>query len=450
MRWKTKVQEGYIASCIKMPRARKTPTVLTFVDLFCGIGGFRYGMELFAKQNPQYAFRCIQSVDIKRDALDTYNLNFKEETPPTDIRTVKDLPHFDILCAGFPCQPFSSAGKKEGFDDQRGRGDLIFEVLRICTESKPTYVLLENVSNIERIDNGKALERIVAEFAALGYHMTVKKINALDVGLAQDRARVFIVGCTTRAIPIEVSEPARRQTIADILDATDTTTNLPPAFVEGLARRSPADLYGMSIKDKRGGAKNIHSWDLDYHGATTATQKTLMKTLLTERRKKGWAEKKGIVWMDGMPLTLEEIRTFLDYPELEADLADLTAKGYLVLEHPKDLVNGKRVPKLTTPQGYNICKGKLSFPLSKILDPAGNSPTLTATDSNKLGVVVGATIRRLNTRELKALCGFPESMVLPPSANPNDVFGNMVCPPVVTALLDSILRLDRLPLGVNA
>ena len=424
-----------------MPRnTKRSPKVLTFVDFFCGIGGFRYAMQMFEQQNPLYTFRCIKSVDIKRDALDTYNLNFHEETPSTDIRTVQNLPHFDILCAGFPCQPFSSAGKKEGFEDTRGRGGLIFEVLRICEESTPMYILLENVSNIERIDGGKTLERIVAEFTAIGYHMTVRKINSLEVGLAQDRARVFIVGCKTHPVTITVPPPTVRQTVGDIIDVTDMQTDLPVAFVEGLRARPAEELYGMSIKDKRGGEKNIHSWDIDYHGPTTDSQKTLMNTLLKERRKKVWAERKGIQWMDGMPLTLEEIRTFLDYPELEADLDALTVKGYLVLEHPKDIVGGKRVPKESCPVGYNICKGKLSFPLSKILDPAGTSPTLTATDANKLGVVVGTTIRRLNTRELKALCGFPETMVIPSSVDPYDVFGNMVCPPVVLVLLQSILR----------
>lgn len=412
---------------------------VTYVDLFAGIGGFRYGIDAFHSTHPRFTFKCIKTVDIKIDAVSTYNLNFGETNPPCDIRTVTNLPKFDILCAGFPCQPFSSAGKKEGLNDTRGRGDLVFEVARICRESEPTYIILENVSNIETIDSGKTLRRIVDEFSEIGYNISVWKINALDVGLAQDRSRVFIVGCRTHALEMTLRPPALRQTLADVIDLTDTTTNIPDAFIKSLMKRKPEELYGMSVKDKRGGVNNLHSWDIDYHGQTTPTQKSLMNAILRERRKKKWAALKGIVWMDGMPLTLDEIRTFWDSPTLEDDIQSLESQGYLVLEHPKDVVDGKRQYSTACPKGYNICKGKLSFPISKILDPSGFSPTLTATDSCKLGVHVGVTIRRLNKLELSRLCGFPDSIRLPPTADMYDVFGNMVCPPVVTAILESIL-----------
>lgn len=143
--------------------------------------------------------------------------------------------------------------------------------------------------------------------------------------------------------------------------------------------------------------------------------------------------------MDGIPLSLEDIRTFLSYEGLVEDLEDLEQKGYLTLEYPKDIVNGKREPKTTLAQGYNISKGKLSFPVSKVLDPGGLSPTLTATDSSKLAVYVGGTVRQLNERELKRLCGFPETMRLPAKVNKYDLFGNMVCPPVITEILESLL-----------
>jgi DNA (cytosine-5)-methyltransferase 1 len=415
-------------------------TTLTYVDLFAGIGGFRYGIEAFSKENQQYDFTCIKTVDIKKDANSTYNLNFNEQNPICDIRTVTGLPKFDILCAGFPCQPFSSAGKKEGFDDERGRGDLIFEVLRICKESTPTYLLLENVANIETIDEGRTLTRIVNEFVNIGYKITVKKINAMDVGLPQDRSRVFIIGSRYSDITINIPSNLYKQTIRDIIDTSATTTDIPETFVKSLMSRPAESLYGMSIKDKRGGQDNLHSWDIDYHGVTNEQQKILMNTLLKERRKKKWAEKKGIEWMDGMPLTTTEIKSFLDYPQLQSDLDDLLQKGYLVEEHPKDIIDGKRQYKQDSPKGYNICKGKLSFPISKILHPDGKSPTLTATDSSKLAIHIGTTIRRLNKKELCRICGFPDTLQLPDGVDMYDLFGNMVCPPVITAILQSILR----------
>ena len=171
---------------------------IKIAELFAGIGGFRFGIQAFQASHPIYAFECVKSADIKKDALKTYNLNFHETNEACDVRTIKNLPYFDILCGGFPCQPFSSAGKKEGLKD-KGRGDLIYEVLRICKESKPEYIILENVSNIENIEKGEVLKTIVKEFKTIGYNTTCVPINSSHVGLAQDRKRIFIIGCKSKA-----------------------------------------------------------------------------------------------------------------------------------------------------------------------------------------------------------------------------------------------------------
>jgi len=410
---------------------------LTYVDFFAGVGGFRYGIDSFQKSHPEYTFECIKTSDIKKDAIQTYNLNFKENNEACDIRTIKDLPYFDILCAGFPCQPFSSAGKKLGLKDE-GRGDLIYEVIRICKESKPSFLILENVSNIELIEKGEVLKLIVKEFENIGYNVSCVSINALDVGLAQNRNRVFIIG--NRIKPVEISIKKKTPaTIKDIIDSSDTATDIPENFVQKLLDLKMENIIGKSIKDKRGGDSNIHSWDIEYNGKISDRQKKLLNNILLERRKKKWATEKNMTWMDGIPLSLEDIKTFDDYDELEKDLEDLVSKKYLVMEHPKDLIDGKRVQNINIPIGYNISKGKLSFPVSKILHPDEKCPTLTATDSNKLAVCVGKTIRRLNAMELKRLCGFPESMLLPENVKMYDLFGNMVCPTVITSILESLL-----------
>jgi len=410
---------------------------IKYVDLFAGIGGFRYGIQAFQAAHPQFVFECVKSADIKKDAIQTYNLNFNEQNQSCDVRTLKDLPHFDLLCGGFPCQPFSSAGKQRGLKDE-GRGDLIYEVIRICKESKPEYILLENVSNIENIEKGEVLKSIVKEFQTIGYSVTCVPVNSSQVGLAQDRKRIFIVGCRSREPQIKLNQ-YQSVSIKDILDLDDQKTTLPEGFLNKLLSLPKEQLIGKSIKDKRGGDSNIHSWEIDFHGTTSERQKTLMNRLLLERRKKKWAAEKKIKWMDGIPLSLEDIQTFLKYEGLQEDLEDLVSKKYLVKEYPKDIVNGKRVPNEKLAIGYNIAKGKLSFPISKILHPDELSPTLTATDSSKLAVYVNGTIRQLNEKELKRLCGFPESLILPPGVNKYDLFGNMVCPPVVTAILESLL-----------
>ena len=162
-------------------------------------------------------------------------------------------------------------------------------------------------------------------------------------------------------------------------------------FVEKLLSHFEiSDLYGKSIKDKRGGDNNIHSWDIGLKGDVSKEQCILLNKLFKERRKKQWALEIGIDWMDGMTLTLEQINTFIKKPkeELKFMLDDLVCKGYLKFEHPKKLVkeNAKDGVKSyrqydeTKPKGYNIVTGKLSFEINKILDPNDIAPTLVATD----------------------------------------------------------------------
>jgi DNA (cytosine-5)-methyltransferase 1 len=410
---------------------------LTYVDLFAGIGGFRYGIELFQQAYPHYSFKCIKTADIKKHAIKTYNHNFHETNSECDVRTIKNLPYFDILCAGFPCQPFSSAGKKEGLND-KGRGDLIYEVIRICKESIPQYIILENVSNIENIEKGETLKEIIGEFETIGYNVTYVAINSSEVGLAQDRKRIFIVGSRSNKPSITVRQHTPNR-IRDIIDESDQNTSLPEVFLKKLLSLPKERLIGKSIKDKRGGDSNIHSWDIDFHGKISERQKNLLNTILLERRKKKWASEKDIKWMDGIPLSFKDIQSFLAYDGLQGDLDDLVEKKYLTLEYPKDSINGKRIQNTKLDIGYNIAKGKLSFPISKILHPAELSPTLTATDSSKLAVFVKNTVRQLNETELKRLCGFPDSFSLPQGVNKYDLFGNMVCPPVITEILVSLL-----------
>ena len=207
------------------------------------------------------------------------------------------------------------------------------------------------------------------------------------------------------------------------------------------ANYNPEEVVGKSIKDKRGGKDNIHSWDIDLKGKTTKEQRELLDVLLKERRKKKWAQEIGIKWMDGMPLTTEQIRTFYDSPNLQAMLDDLVHKGYLAFEHPKALVDGQRKPDKSKPKGYNIVAGKLSFEFSKILDPDALAPTLVAMDVSKLGVVDGNGVRRLTIREGQKLCGYdPDTYDLSmiKESEAFDLLGNTVCVPVIAAISEKI------------
>jgi DNA (cytosine-5)-methyltransferase 1 len=380
------------------------------------------------------------SADIKDDAIKIYNLNFKENNNKKDIYSLKpiEIPKFDLLCAGFPCQPFSSAGNKNGFNDKRG--GLIFKIVDICKHHKPKTIILENVYNLITLEKGKCIKKIDELFSELGYFVSYKKFNSMNFGLAQSRERVYIVCSLKKKVSFDNITCKKNKKLKQIIDYNDKRTDIEETFAKKLINlHNNKPIYGCKIGDKRGGSKNIHSWNLEYNGKISDEEIKLMNLIMLERRKKHWAKKKNIIWMDGMPLTKDEINTFYKNKNLSNMLNNLVNKKYLKLEKCKDLINNKRVYKEDSEIGYNICKGKLSFPISKILDPGDVSPTLTATDSNKLVVIIdNKYIRKLNNSELKKLCGFPNSFKITKDVNPYDLFGNMATPPVIISLLKLI------------
>ena len=206
------------------------------------------------------------------------------------------------------------------------------------------------------------------------------------------------------------------------------------------------DLFGKAIKDRRGGKDNIHSWDLEIKGRTNKYQRIVLNELLKARRNKKWATIKGIVWTDGMPLTLKEIKTFCEIPDMKKNLEDLVKKGYLVKRHPTDLVKLKngtktKMPREDLPKGYDLVTGKLSFEISNILDPKSFTPTLTATDASKLAVIDGNKLRRLTSREMARLFGFPDSFKLEnKKINYYDLFGNSIAVNVVKEVSENLIR----------
>lgn len=420
------------------------------IDLFAGLGGIRLGFQQ-AMDDLGLKTECVFSSEIKPYAIQAYKGYFGEEEIFGDITLVntnQDIPDFDYLLAGFPCQPFSSAGNRNGFADTRGT--LFFEIERILQDkinaNHPARgFLLENVEGLMTHDNGNTLSTIITHLEQLGYFVSCKLLDSRDFGLPQSRKRVYIVGSLDEKINLDgfkKKEAALEDILQQGLPTVDTE------FTRRLfANCTPQEVIGKSIKDKRGGENNIHSWDIDLKGHTSQVERNLMNALLRERRKKHWAEKIGIKWMDGMPLTEEQIRTFFDVPELHEILEHLTEMGYLVYEHPKELVRNddgtkKRVPDATKTKGYNIVAGKLSFEFSKILNPKDIAPTLVAMDVAKLGVVDGNGIRRLTIRECQRLCGYPDDYNLDmlSEADAFDLLGNTVCVPVIK---DISLRLGR-------
>jgi len=255
---------------------------MKFIDLFGGIGGFRYGIERVTqnkkdlqrrtrstshlqpgrdstdcegdawKGNSDNGTECVFYCDNDKYAVQTYNKNFGENWKPTDIRTIDadKLPDFDMLCGGFPCQAFSIAGKRRGFEDTRGT--LFFEVARIIKAKRPKIVWLENVKGLLNHEKGKTFRVIIQTLDELGYDTQWMVLNSKFFGVPQNRERVFIIGSlrgTSRPeiLPFrenarEVPELPKRETKI-ILDA-------------GMVRRGE---WGDGIHEKTTGTLNSSS-----------------------------------------------------------------------------------------------------------------------------------------------------------------------------------------------
>jgi len=165
---------------------------LTFIDLFCGLGGLRIAAETVAQEFGLDA-RCAFSSDFDADAQAIYEANFGER-PFGDITKIheSDIPDHDLLLAGFPCQAFSICGDRKGFED--ARGTLFFDIARILKEKRPSVFVLENVKQLASHNGGQTIERILETLQNLGYQTHTTILNALHFGVPQKRERVFFVG----------------------------------------------------------------------------------------------------------------------------------------------------------------------------------------------------------------------------------------------------------------
>ncbi len=429
-----------------------------FIDLFAGMGGIRIGFEQ-AFNERGYETECVLTSEIKPYAVQALKDNFEQDNLVGDICQIdaSDIPDFDVLLAGFPCQAFSTAGKGLGFLDTRGT--LFFEVERILKEKKPYGFILENVEGLVLHDRestkdkiGRTLKTILASLENLGYKVEWRLLECQKFGVPQMRKRIFIVGTKDKKIDMDHFEE-KSKVVGDVLEH-----NMPLVdthFTQCLLKHyKPDELHGKAIKDKRGGANNIHSWDIGLKGEITEEQKIVVEKLFKERRKKHWAEEIGIKWMDGMPLTVEQISTFHASSNLKEMLDDLVEKGYLVKEHPKDVVEVEmedgtkrsvREQDESKPLGYNIVSGKLSFEFTKILDSNDVAPTLVATDVSHMAVVDGQGIRKITLREGLRMFGYPENYNLSMFnddgtglAKAFDLLGNTVVVPVVKAVASKL------------
>lgn len=415
--------------------------MIKFIDLFAGTGGIRLGFEK-ACEKFDLKTECVFSSEIDKNACASYELNFGHN-PFSDITKVEELPPFDFMLAGFPCQSFSYAGKRRGFGETKGT--LFFEVERLLSKYKPNGFLLENVRGLTTHDQGRTFETIINSLKNLGYSVDYFLLNSSNFGVPQNRVRIYIVGTLNEQIKTKLqsdvgaadshkfkehngqfslfSEPKTIRVINDILEKTfPEKYECTEDFVSKLKRVVGNDLSklnGQRLIDYRGG-QAIHSWELGIKGECTKSEIDFLNLLIGNRRKKTFG-----THQDGKSLTIEQIKTFYKKNDLSEILNSLVQKGYLSINENK----------------FNPVAGNMSFEVFKFLDPESISITLTATDTNRLGIVQNGRARKLTPRECARIQGFPDSYKL--LDNDNAVYkqmGNAVSVPVIETVITDLIK----------
>ena len=421
----------------------------TFVDLFSGVGGFRIPLE-------KLGGKCVAYSEIDKNAIEVYKNNFStsKETYLGDITGIKNLPKVDLIVGGVPCQAWSVAGKKKGFDDPRGK--LWEDSIRLVKKNLPKAFIFENVKGLYDPRNRGSLDLIISEFKKCGYDVFHKVLNAYDFGLPQNRDRLFIVGFKKeQKVNFAFPKPLdKSKTLIEIMD--DLKINNKHLIKKKFL---PEKIFGEKIPfsrnrfqksdelndffifcDTRDGHTTIHSWDLI---KTTVFEKKICMTILKNRRRKLFGK-----W-DGNPLSLKILQSLIK--ELKAShLKGLVKKNILIQEE-----DGR----------YELSNTKNSAGINGIyrvfLPQSDIFATITATEnrdyiatktitgkdtddykSNFLKEIYNKGNMRLITgRESGRLQGFPEKFKI----HPNDKiakrqFGNAVPTAVVYNLTRVVLN----------
>lgn len=414
--------------------------MIRFVDLFAGIGGIRLGFQQ-AMQELATESECVLSSEIDKHAQQTYALNFGEN-PQGDIYKIQHYPEFDFLLAGFPCQPFSYAGKQKGFVDTRGT--LFFEIERLLETHKPNGFLLENVRGLTSHDGGRTLQTIVAKLENLGYGVTCLLLNSSNFNVPQNRVRVYIVGIKGSK-PIMSLQSDRGATDSHQFKRLRQSAIFPDenthAVVREVLEKNPSKKYdcsefftdrlhsvlkqkllpidGVRLIDFRNG-NSIHSWELGIKGECSSDEVTFMNSLIANRRKKEFG-----THQDGKSLSLEQIKSFFMHPNLEEIIDSLIKKRYLRVRDGL----------------YNPVSGNMSFEVFKFLDIDSISITLVTSDAHKLGVFYNKRMRHITPRECARIQGYPNDF----KHHPVDLhayrqFGNSVSVPVIKSVILDLFK----------
>ncbi len=405
-----------------------------FIDLFAGIGGFHQAMENLGGE-------CVFASEIDSYAIESYKENYGIDSAHDITKTrVEDIPKHDVLCAGFPCQPFSKAGERMGFEDKT-KGTLFFEICRILKYHKTPYIILENVRNLASHDNGKTWNTIKESLQELGYVIPEEPIiiSPHQLGIPQLRERVVIIGAhkSTGIKQIKIELPNEDKANINFLNS-------------GIIEESKVDKkYYISAHEE----KVLKCWDEFIKG---------IKYVPTVSRKKASSEKsyektdfKGTL---GFPIWSFEFREKYDYSDVKYEWKkDFIAKNRYLYEYNKDFID-KWFKKWNNLEEFTPTEQKMEW-------QCGNSCTSiwdgliqfrpsgirvkTATVFPALVAIVqipiiGKVKRRLTPREAARLQSFPDSFI----CNANDhqaykQFGNAVNVKVIQYMAEQLFSLIK-------
>lgn len=329
--------------------------------MFSGIGGFRAGLERAG------GFTCVGHCEIDKHADKAYRAAhpIKESEVFYDDATTIDpgaMPDFDLLCGGFPCQAFSIAGKRKGFED--ARGTLFFEIARVARTKRPAYLLLENVPGLLSHDGGRTFAAILDTLCDLGYSVEWQVLNSKDFGVPQSRRRVYIIGyldprCAGKVLPVRGTDP---KTLMLLIDGRQDSRVYDPA---GVSRTLLARAGGM------GGKTGLYAVGFDRKRGITKELDTAYTLTAGDYRGLNRNHTQNAVLM----------------------IKEATKSGGKAA-HPGDSID-------LSYAGRNTRRGRVGKNIAHTLNTGGSQGVLTA----------GGRIRRLMPRECFRLQGFDESQI---------------------------------------
>lgn len=420
----------------------------TYIDLFSGIGGFKIGLDDNGGKSMGFS-------EIDKWAIETYKNNFSEplDLDLGDVTKITNLPYVDVVTGGVPCQSWSVAGKKRGFDDPRGK--LWHDAIRTVEMVQPKVFIFENVKGLMDPRNKANLDLILEHFDRVGYIVHTKLLNSYDFNVPQNRSRIYIVGFRkdlkkySDVFEYPMPKKSHKQ-LSDFVDVKHKKIDK--------VKYNPKDIHGDYIPksrnafqfedelndffifcDTRNGHTTVHSWDIY---KTTKREKLICMTILKNRRKKIY----GLY--DGNPLSVEQLQTLI--PDIKKpELDKLVDKRILKIrdENKYELLNSKNSAGID-----NVYR--VFLPNSKIFSTltATGTKDYIATDYVECDdpkeykqafidqIFKTKKFREITPEEAARIQGFPESFKPhTKDKHAHKQFGNAVSPPVVAALAKEIV-----------